>query len=481
MEFKRQFISDKAKKPSKLIWLAALLIACLLPIVIVSTFSAKKSTSLTKVVPDASEMEVLQLLTPIQPEKIIPAIEPKPVQKTIPVIKAAPKEVGWVSVNARSGDSMATIFKRVGLSMNTLQVLLQNKPYNKLLTRIKPGQSVQFLIKKNSLEQMKLRVNTAHVLEIVRSQNKYRFNLRSQTTSEPSLAKKSQKRSPSVEIRENYLSATVQYSLYSTAKRHQIPYKLIQQMIDIFHWEINFAKDVRGGDRFSIIYKARYVDNKLESAGEIIAVTYTNRGVAHKALRHVNTAGDVDYFTPQGKSLKQAFSRYPIKFSRINSPFSLSRMHPVLHYNRPHRGIDLAAPMGTPILATGDGRIEVLGYESGYGNVIKIAHHNKLYTSVYAHLLKFQKGIFRGGYVKRGQVIGYVGKSGLATGPHCHYEFHVNHRPKNPSTVPLPHALPVPSRDLASFKHHADKLIEHLKLLEEAQAHSSKKKYHAVG
>ena len=481
MQLKRHFFSDDSKKPSKIIWLSSLLVACLLPIVIVHTFSVKKTDPFTTVAIVPSDVEILPLLTTIQPEKEIPVITPAPVQKTVPVIKTVPKEVGWVSVNARSGDSMATIFKRVGLSMNTLQVLLQNKPYNKSLTRIKPGQSVQFLIKKNTLEQMKLRVNNAQVLEIARSKNQYHFNLTSQTTSVPSLSNKLQKRSPIVEIREKYLTATVQYSLYSTAKRHQIPYKLIQQMIDIFHWEINFAKDVRGGDRFSIIYKARYVDNKLESAGEIIAVTYTNRGVAHKALRHVNTAGDVDYFTPQGKSLKQAFSRYPIKFSRINSPFSLSRMHPVLHYHRPHRGIDLAAPMGTPILATGDGRIEVLGYESGYGNVIKIAHHNKLYTSVYAHLLKFQKGIFRGGYVKRGQVIGYVGKSGLATGPHCHYEFHVNHRPKNPSTVPLPHALPVPSRDLASFKHHADKLIEHLKLLEEAQGHSSKKKYHAVG
>jgi len=129
----------------------------------------------------------------------------------------------------------------------------------------------------------------------------------------------------------------------------------------------------------------------------------------------------------------------------------------------------------------GDGRVAMMGYENGYGNVIKITHHNTLYTSVYAHLLKFQKGLFRGGYVKRGQLIGFVGKSGLASGPHCHYELHVNHQPRNPRTVALPSALPVPSRDLASFKAHADKLIEHLKLFEEAHLAPKKNHNHAVG
>lgn len=511
MVLKRHFFSVSAIKSSKVTWLLAIFFACLLPFVIIKIFSGEKNNNLTAEASTPSEFEVIQLIAPALPVKKIaepeltksvpetkPAISPavavaiKPVNKPLPVVKSLSKETEWQSVIARPGDSMATIFKRVGLSMKTLQVLLQNKPYKKVLTRIKPGLPVQFMIKNHVLEQMRFQVDKKHALDIARNQNNYRFNLRLQTipslstlkalvNSTPISINAPKKHVPKVEFREIYLSATVQYSLYSTAKRQQIPYKLIQQMIDILHWEINFSRDVRGGDRFSIMYKAKYIDNKFDSAGEILAVTYTSRGVAHKALRHVSSAGEVDYFTPEGKSLRQAFSRYPIKFSRINSPFSLSRMHPVLHYNRPHRGIDLAAPTGTPIRATGDGRIEVLGYESGYGNVIKIVHHNKLYTSVYAHLLKFQKGIFRGGFVKRGQVIGYVGQSGLATGPHCHYEFHVNHHPKNPSTVPLPRAMPVPSRDLAAFKHHADKMIEHLKLLEEAQAHSTSKKYHAVG
>ena len=438
------FSFNPSAKPSITLIVLALIAAGLLSYSLVKTFLARKTNSIARTVITLPEVQAL----PVVVES---------------AIKETPPEDDWISLKTQSGDSLAGIFKRAGLSSQTLHAITQNSKYTKLLTQIKPNQSLQLLIKKHLLERMILQVNRLQTLEVYREKDHYQAKLSSQK----------------MDTREKYLTATVQYSLYSTAKRHNIPYKLIQQMTDIFKQEINFARDIRGGDRFSIIYKASYIDNTMVSAGEIIAVTYTNRGVTHQALRHVNAAGDVDYFTPDGKSMKPGFSRYPVKFSRINSPFSLSRMHPILHYNRPHRGIDLAAPMGTPIYATGDGRVAALGYENGYGNVIKIAHHNTLYTSVYAHLLKFQKGIFRGGYVKRGQLIGFVGQSGLASGPHCHYELHVNHQPRNPKTVALPTALPVPSRDLASFKAHADKLIEHLKLFEEA--HLASKNDHAVG
>lgn len=440
MHQQRNSSSHSSALPSKVILLGvvALIIAGILPYLLIKTYFGRPIQSKTVAVSE---------------QQFIGASE-------IPSINF---ENHWVSLKTRPGDSLATIFKRAGLSMQTLYAISQNKKYANLFSRIQANQPLELLIKKHVLERMILQIDSMQRLEIYREKNQYQMKL---------ISKK-------MEVHEKYLTAMVEYSLYSTAKRQNIPYKLIQQMTDIFKQEINFARDVRGGDRFTIIYKANYIGHKMVGVGEIIAVTYTNRGVSHHALRHVNAEGNVDYFTPDGKSMKPGFSRYPVKFSRINSPFSLSRMHPILHYSRPHRGIDLAAPIGTPIYATGDGRVESLGYESGYGNVIKIAHHNRLYTSVYAHLLKFQKGIFRGGYVKRGQVIGFVGKSGLATGPHCHYELHVNHQPRNPKTVALPTAMPVPSRDLAAFKAHADKLIEHLKLFEEAHLH--RKKDHAVG
>ena len=147
--------------------------------------------------------------------------------------------------------------------------------------------------------------------------------------------------------------------------------------------------------------------------------------------------------------------------------FSLSRYHPILHYARPHKGVDLAARIGTPIHATGDGRIEIIGRQGGYGNTIKIKH-SATYSSVYGHLLKFQKGLSRGSYVRIGQVIGYVGQSGLASGPHCHYEFHVNHQPRNPTTVQLPHAMPLAGKDLASLRAHAGTLLAQMKHHENA-------------
>jgi murein DD-endopeptidase MepM/ murein hydrolase activator NlpD len=456
-------------KYSKLKILAAFLLVCLLPYALLKTFVGKKNNAVRQVT--TSPISELQLTatetlsedeSPTQIEAPEPVIQ-QPIELPKPVEKTAPLDEVWKDVQTRSGDSLASIFKRVGLNGQTLHAILQKNPHAPLLTRIKPNQSIQFLIKKNQLERMVIKGDHGQSLEVVREHAQFKTTLHA----------------PKKDTRERYLTATVQYSLYSTAKRQGIPYKLIQQMSDIFKREMNFAKDVRGGDRFSIIYQASYVDNQLVSVGDIIAVTYTHQGISHQALRHVNPEGDAEYFTPEGKSMKQGFSRYPIKFLHINSAFSLSRMHPVLHYHRPHKGVDLAAPIGTPIHATGDGKVVHLGYENGYGNVIKIAHHNALYTSVYAHLSKFKKGLFRGTYVKRGEVIGYVGKSGLATGPHCHYEFHVNHRPKNPSTVPLPTANSVPRRDLASFKAHADKLIEHLKLFEEA--HLASKKDSAVG
>jgi murein DD-endopeptidase MepM/ murein hydrolase activator NlpD len=244
-------------------------------------------------------------------------------------------------------------------------------------------------------------------------------------------------------------------------------------MTSIFNREIDFSTGIRAGDQFTILYKADYIQNELVNTGEILAVSYTNRGHTFQAIRH-EVQGDTDYFTPEGKSLKQAFSRYPVQFSHISSMFSLSRMHPVLRYRRPHQGVDLAAPIGTPIHATGDGRIDTIEHQSTYGNVIKISHQNA-YTSVYAHMHHFQKGLSRGSRVKRGQVIGYVGLSGLADCPHCHYEFHVNDLPINPSTVVLPHAASIPHHQLKTFQRVAQTLLSQLKLFETASLAPSKK------
>lgn len=366
---------------------------------------------------------------------------------------------GWITITTKSGDTLASLFKQAGLSRQTLQTILQNNRYAKNLANIKTGQDIQLLIKKDTLEKLLLPLSATEYLVVSHTGKDYVSKIKTRKTNHHN----------------DYITATIQGSLYGTAKRLNIPYKLVKQMTDIFHWEIDFIKDIRAGDQFTILYEAEYIDDKLVNTGDIIAVSYTSHGQRHEAIRHISASRDYDYFTPQGNSLKRAFSRYPIKFSHISSTYSLSRYHPILHYRRAHKGVDLAAPIGTPIYATGDGRIEIIDRHNGYGNMIKIVH-DQTYASVYAHLLKFQKGLYRGARVKRGQIIGYVGQTGLADGPHCHYEFHVNHQPRNPSTVKLPHSLPIPRREIASFKTKAHTLLAQLKLFEDAHLAAKRQK-----
>lgn len=357
------------------------------------------------------------------------------------------------TITLKQGESLATIFKKLNLSNVTLQKILQNNPEKKALTNIKSNQKLEFVINKETLEKLTIPLNIKENLVIsLTNDNKYQTKIEKRKTT----------------TQNSYISATVNGSIYKTAKKSKIPYKLISQMSDIFSWEIDFSKDVRSGDQFTILYKTIYIEDQIVDVGEILAVNYKKRNKTYTAIRHQTKNGNYEYFNAEGESLKKAFSRYPIKFSHISSPFSLSRLHPVLNVRRPHKGVDLAAPLGTAIKATGDGRIKIIEAQGGYGNMIKI-EHNKTYSSVYAHLLKFKKGLSVGSYVKRGDIIGYVGQTGTATGPHCHYEFHVNKQPKNPTTVTLPRAQPIPKTELMAFKTHAQNLLSHMQLYEDAK------------
>lgn len=355
-------------------------------------------------------------------------------------------------ITFKKGDSLARVFKKLNLSNQTLQQILKNNPHTKYLTKINAGQKLEFIIKDNTLEKLTVPLNIKELLVITRHDLKFISTI--------------EKRKMTVQ--DCYVSANVQSSIYNTAKKLNISYKLIKKMSDIFSWEIDFSKDVRSGDQFTILYKGYFIEDKLVEIGDIVALTYKNQNKTLEAVGKLNANNQYEYFTPNGISLTKAFTRYPIKFSHISSHFSLARKHPTLNVVRPHKGVDLAAPIGTPIKATGDGRIKILGNQSGYGNMIKI-EHNKTYSSVYAHMLKFEKGLSVGRYVKRGQVIGYVGQSGVATGPHCHYEFHINKQPKNPTTVDLPRASPIAKSELAQFKAKALTLMASINLYEQAK------------
>ncbi|WP_419419345.1 peptidoglycan DD-metalloendopeptidase family protein [Legionella sp. D16C41] len=483
---------DNSSKPSKILATVAILIAFALPFILVKTFHNKQrlvSATEDKMnlplpparepifeetnklitqrilsiafptdsIPKASEAEAKNIIiNTVNREAVkIPSLNVLPKKITVQTskkVEAEVKQPQWKIVKTRDRDSLANVFSRVGLSAKTLHTIMQEVKQKQALTRLKPNQELQFLIKNQLLEKLILPYTDTQYLVIYRDDKHYKSKIKLRKMNSYN----------------HFLTATVRDSLYSTAKKQNIPYKLIQQMTEIFTWDIDFAKDVKTGDQFTIMYKAFYVENKLVGTGDIIAVSYRNGNKTFQAIRHTSSSSQTDYYTPQGMSLKKAFTRYPLKFSHISSTFSLARYHPILHYNRAHKGIDLAARIGTPIQATGDGRIEIIGRQSGYGNMIKI-NHNKKFSTIYGHMLKFQKGLSKGDFVKRGQVIGYVGQTGLASGPHCHYEFHINNQPKNPATVDLPRGNPITGKELAAFRSKASTMLAQLKLFEEAR------------
>jgi murein DD-endopeptidase MepM/ murein hydrolase activator NlpD len=388
----------------------------------------------------------------------ISSVKPENIAKEVVATKAVStvKDNQWQIVKPRPGDSMATIFHRLGLTAKNLHLVIHKNPHAKVLTSIKPSQELQFLINKQKLEKLIIPMNDIQTLTIYKDGAVYKTKIDSKK----------------VTIQDRYVSGVVNGSLYTTAQRLGIPGKLISQMTTVLAKQVDFHS-VRSGDKFSIAYETQYVKDKMVGIGDILAVSYTSRGKTAQAVRHISRNGTRDYYSPKGESFKKAFSRYPIKFSHISSTFSASRYHPILRYRRAHKGIDLAAPIGTPIQATGDGVVKTIGRHNGYGNMIEIKH-DKTFSTIYGHMLKFQKGLSRGSRVRRGQVIGYVGQTGLATGPHCHYELHVHDQPRNPTTTYLPTASPVPAREMAAFKARTRTLFSRLKLLE--TAHVSKGK-----
>lgn len=467
-----------SQKPSRLLAIIALAIAFALPFALVKSFPHKiqpMTTNQSLALPDldiqdqygvsddvlgtedeqAEEQENAPpptkgttgdktLANPVAPKNNSP---PKPAKPEFVV-----RNDGWTIVKTRSGDSLAALFNRVGLTAQTLQIIIHDNPHTPALTRIKPNQEIKFQIKQKVLEQMVLPNGPTQNLVFFRDGKHYRIRLNSKQ----------------MNSQNHLISAVINGSLYGTAKRYNIPFKLIKEMTDIFTWDINFAKDIRAGDQFTIIYNTLHVGDKQVGIGDIVAVSYRNKDRTFRAIRHTNKDGQFDYYTPEGISLKKAFNRYPVRFTHISSGFSLSRYHPILHYRRAHKGVDLAAPLGTPIFATGSGTIEMIGRQNGYGNMIKI-RHDKNYSSIYGHMLKFQKGLSRGDYVHRGQIIGYVGQSGLASGPHCHYEFHINNFPRNPTTVDLPRGLAISPREIAGFKANSRNLLAQLQRYENRQ------------
>jgi murein DD-endopeptidase MepM/ murein hydrolase activator NlpD len=257
-------------------------------------------------------------------------------------------------------------------------------------------------------------------------------------------------------------SGVIQDSLFAAAVGAGIDERTTMNLVDVFGWDVDFARDLRSGDSFSVLYEEQFDDEGRMHGSVILAAEFINQGKSYRAIRYELTNGSVEYFTPEGRSMRKTYLKSPVKFSRISSRFSRSRKHPVLGYNRAHRGVDYAAASRTPIRAIGDGRVVYAGRKGGYGRFVEIRHTNSAHSTAYAHMRSYGRGIKRNKRVKQGQIIGYVGMSGVATGPHLHFEFRIRGRAVNPLAVKHSPARPVPKKEQAEFKQVASSVLDRL-------------------
>ena len=342
---------------------------------------------------------------------------------------------------------MYAILKARGLPPGTLSALLDVGKDGDRLNRIRPGQALDFFVSGDGeLERLEYRPDDLTTVSFKRSGDGFESEIL-QTE---------------YERRERTVTGVIESSLFLDGQRVGLSDRTIMQMAEVFGWDVDFALNLRDGDRFTVIHEELHRDNRKVRDGDILAAEFINRGRVFRAVRFLTPKGDVHFYTPDGRSMRKAFLRTPVRFARISSRFNLRRKHPILHKVRAHRGVDYAAPSGTPVRATGDGRIHFRGRKGGYGKTLIITHTGGKYSTLYAHLKGYARGIRKGTSVRQGQVIGYVGKTGLATGPHLHYEFRVRGVHKDPLKVRLPKALPIAKRYKKSFQRQARKLIARL-------------------
>ncbi|MCP5424389.1 MAG: peptidoglycan DD-metalloendopeptidase family protein [Gammaproteobacteria bacterium] len=339
-------------------------------------------------------------------------------------------------VRVRSGDTLGRIFARLGLADGELSALLEADKIEELAARLQPGQALDILIDNDQVLR--------EFIFDARGVERFRF-VRSGDTFQS-------RRDPlPLEKRSDFSSGVVRHSFYQAALNAGLSEPLILKFTEIFQWRIDFALEIQPGDQFTIIYEALYRAGEKAGTGEVLAAEFDHGGKSFRALRYTDPRGKTDYYTPQGQPLRQTFLRSPVDFRRISSHFRAERWHPVLGVRRPHRGVDYAAPTGTPVWASGAGVVETLGRQGGYGNCI-VLRHGQRYTTLYGHLSRFRQGLRRGSSVESGEVIGYVGMTGLATGPHLHYEFRIDGRHVDPVTAELPSPEPMSRFQLAHFQ-----------------------------
>jgi len=371
-----------------------------------------------------------------------PAATAKPAEETAASApaKALPSHR---EVKVAKGDTLSTLFAKVGLPANVVHDVLASSKQAKQFSQLKHGQVLQFEFDKDgALALLHTKVNNLESIRLARTDKGFTFE---REISKPV-------------VRTAYAHGVINSSLAASAQRAGLSHSMTMDMARVLGYDIDFAQDIRPGDEFDVVYEQKVMDGKVVGTGNILSARFTNRGKTYTAVRYTNKQGNTSYYTADGNSLRKAFIRTPVDFARISSRFSAGRKHPILNKIRAHKGVDYAAPRGTPIKAAGDGKVLLAGRRGGYGNTVIIKHGNA-YQTLYGHMQGFAKGVTTGSTVKQGQVIGYIGTTGLSTGPHLHYEFQVNGVHVDPLSQKVPMADPIAKAERQRFLQQSKPLI----------------------
>jgi murein DD-endopeptidase MepM/ murein hydrolase activator NlpD len=374
----------------------------------------------------------------MQPERatVTHALLPLSLPKADTVAVQTPTVEDWRVVQVQPGQTLSDIFQGQGLSLSDLQRVMDAAGAAKgAFHNIRPHQEFDFLLGADgSLKGIRFDKDEAN-RAIVRFDG-----------TQATLALQPR----DIEQREHVAHGTISSSLFAAGAKAGMSQAMVGKLADLFKYDIDFVQDLRAGDSFTVVYDDTYRDGSYFGEGDIVAAEFVNQGTRYTAYRFKKADGHVGWFSQDGRPIQKSFLRIPVDFTRISSTFSAARFHPILGRMRAHKGVDYAAPKGTPIHAAGDGVIKYKGWMNGYGNFVVIQHNGTISTA-YGHMSRYANEHV-GQHVSQGQVIGYVGMTGLATGPHLHYEFRVNGVQRDPQSVTLPKPEPLPGAQLARFK-----------------------------
>ena len=361
-----------------------------------------------------------------------------------------------VLVTIQRGDTLDRVFRKHGIDPGDLVQIAKLPEASEHLRMLKPGDEIEIRHVDGDLMSLHRNLELTRALRVVRGDGEFLASIEDRP----------------VETRRRAAYGRIETSLFESGATAGLSDKMIMNLAGIFAWDVDFVLDIRTNDNYYIIYEELWQNGELASEGEIVAAEFHNNGRTYTAIRYTDKDGRADYFTPEGHSVRKAFVRAPVDFTRISSSFNPRRRHPILNTIRAHRGVDYAAPKGTPVKAAGDGKVIFRGVKGGYGNTVILQHGGNI-TTLYAHLNAFDRKAGMGKRVKQGQTIAYVGATGLATAAHLHYEYRLNGVHRNPRTVQLPQADPIKPELMADFRTSTAPILAELKRFKETRLASA--------